>query len=44
MDFYTIVERAAQLNETAIGYQHKLQKVITTEEHFGVKIKSEENR
>lgn len=37
MDFYTIVERAAQLNETAIGYRITAES-SNSDEHFGVKL------
>ena len=37
MDFYTIVERAAQLNETAIGYRITAES-SNSDEHFGVRL------
>lgn len=37
MDFYTIVERAAQLNETAIGYRITSES-SNSDEHFGVRL------
>jgi voltage-gated potassium channel Kch len=37
MDFYTVLESAAQLNETAIGYRISAES-DNTEEHFGVKL------
>ena len=37
MDFYTIVERAAQLNETAIGYRVTAES-SNSDEHFGVRL------
>ena len=37
MDFYTVMESAAQLNETAIGYRISAES-SNSEEHFGVKL------
>lgn len=37
MDYYTIVERATQLNETAIGYRITAES-SNSDEHFGVKL------
>ena len=37
MDFYTVMERATLLNETAIGYRITAQS-SNSEEHFGVKL------
>jgi len=37
MDFYTVLESAAQLNETAIGYRISAES-SNSEEHFGVKL------
>ncbi|MCC6582558.1 MAG: NAD-binding protein [Chitinophagales bacterium] len=37
MDFYTVLESAAQLNETAIGYRINAES-SNSEEHFGVKL------